>query len=204
VAVKYVRRRTAVVKVAFLVEGDVEKMIIDDLKQKSWFDKFNMEVVGETVNVRGGGNLCPINISVFIDQARTFAPDFIIILTDLECDPCISETRDRLGSCDICFLIVAKRTIESWFLADSLFISGMCKKRVSVEFPEDTEQMPFDALKSLLVEKSGTGPGNKVSFTRKALRLGFSVDNAAGHPNCSSAKYFVQKLEALGRGGIEV
>ncbi len=51
------------VKVAFLVEGDVEKMIIDDLKQKSWFDKFNMEIVGETVNVRGGGNLCPKNIS---------------------------------------------------------------------------------------------------------------------------------------------
>ncbi|MCP4111921.1 MAG: hypothetical protein GY749_41395 [Desulfobacteraceae bacterium] len=59
--------------------------------------------------------------------------------------------------------------------------------------------MPFDALKSLLVEKAGIGPGNKVSFTRKALRLGFSVDNAANHPNCPSAKYFVQKLEVLGR-----
>jgi len=38
-----------VVRVAFLVEGDVEKIIIDDLRQKSWFDKFNMEAVGETI-----------------------------------------------------------------------------------------------------------------------------------------------------------
>lgn len=141
----------------------------------------------------------PKNISVFIDPARTFSPDFIVILTDLECDPCISETRNRLGSCDRCFLVVAKRTVESGFLADSLLISGMCRQRISVEFPKATEQMLFDALKRLLVEKTGTGPGSKVSFVQKALRLGFSVDNAASHPNCLSAKYFVQKLEALDR-----
>ena len=68
---------------------------------------------------------CPQNIAIFIEQAKTHNPDKIIILTDLECDPSITQTKERLGDCDECIIIIARKSFEAWFLADDALLSNM-------------------------------------------------------------------------------
>jgi hypothetical protein len=64
------------------------------------------------------------------------------------------------------------------------------------DFPEH-EANPFELIKQELIRLTGRGVMDKVFLVRKMLRNNFSVINAAAHPNCSSAKYFVDKLKAL-------
>jgi len=187
------------VKVAFIVEGDVEKIIVEECFIKtSWLAAKGIEPTGPVINVGGGGNLCSQNIDFFIEQAKTHNPDKIIILTDLECDPCITKTKERLGDCNICIIIIAKKSFEAWFLADDVLLANMtnggCRH---FESPELTEDMPFNAFKSLLVEHIGRGSGDKVRLAKKVSKQGFDVENAAKHPNCQSARYFVEKLNIL-------
>ena len=64
--------------------------------------------------------------------------------------------------------------------------------------PETLAGMPWDRLKEL-GRKRGSGPGTKGSFSRKFIRQhGFDVRRAARHANCPSARYFVERLCALG------
>lgn len=99
--------------VAFIVEGKVKKFFIDSLNKQGWFDKYNIEKIGPTIDVKGGGNLCPRNMPQFVEQIKTFNPDKIFILTDLECDPYVEKTKDRLGTCDICIVVLARKAIEA-------------------------------------------------------------------------------------------
>ena len=64
--------------------------------------------------------------------------------------------------------------------------------------PEETLGMPWDRLKQIGVS-AGRGPGSKVSFAKRFLRHhGFTIAAAAEHPNCPSARYFVDKVVNLG------
>lgn len=187
------------VKVAFIVEGDVEKIIVEECFIKTgWLASKGIEPTGPVINVGGGGNLCPHNIEFFIKQAKTHNPDKIIILTDLECDPCITQTKERLGNCDECIIIIARKSFEAWFLADGALLSkmtnGACRH---FESPEFTKEMPFYTFKSLLIEHTGRGSGDKVRLAKKVSKHGFDVEKAANHPSCQSAKYFVEKIDSL-------
>ena len=94
------------VKVSFIVEGDVEKILIEALVP--WFKERGITKVGPVINVRGGGNLCPGNIDLYIEQAKVWNPAKILILTDLECDSCVTQTKKRVGNCKESVVIVAR------------------------------------------------------------------------------------------------
>ena len=50
------------VKVAFIVEGDVEKIVVDKcFIEKNWLEKYNITPIKPVINAGGGGNLCPKN-----------------------------------------------------------------------------------------------------------------------------------------------
>jgi len=186
-----------VVKVAFIVEGKVEKIFIDFLEDSGWFREKNIKKVAPTVDAKGGGNLCPQNMQVFVEQAKTFNPDKIFILTDLECDPCVEKTKERLGECDICVVVLAKKAIEAWFLADGEILKQFTQSQLlSFEYPERTELMPYDVFKSILMQYTGRGT-SKVKLVKNILRHGFDIERVAKHPHCESAKYFVDKINGL-------
>jgi len=188
------------VKVAFIVEGKVEQIIIDYLHSNGWFTQFNIEKIGPTIDAKGGGNLCPRNMPIYVAEAQTHNPDKIFILTDLECDPCVTKTKERLGDCDECTIVLAKKAIEAWFLADDELLLSLTNGELNhYDEPEGTTQMPYDELKAILLETTGRGTGTKASFALRVKRLGFNMDNAASHVNCPSAKYFIDKLHAVGR-----
>jgi hypothetical protein len=188
------------VKVAFIVEGDVEKIIVEEcLIKTGWLKSKNIEPITPVINARGGGNLCPHNIPTYIEQAQISNPDKIIILTDLECDPCIEKTKERLGDCDNCITIISRKSFEAWFLADDTLLSKMTNGNYThYDDPELTTNMPYDDFRALVVEYIGRGTGSKVQTAIKVSKNNFNIENAASHPNCSSAKYFVDKIEELG------
>ena len=189
------------VKVAFIVEGKVEKIFIEFLDKTEWFSKYNIERVGAIIDAKGGGNLCPKNMQSFVNQVKTYNPDKIFILTDLECDPCVEKTKERLGDCDICHIVLAKKAIEAWFLADNEIIHQFTNENLdSFEFPEETEDMPYDVWKKILLEYTGRGV-SKVKLVTSILKNGFDIEKSASHPNCPSAKYFFEKIRFI--GGLE-
>jgi len=188
------------VKVAFIVEGKVEQIFIDFLHKENWLSAKGIEKVGPTIDVRGGGNLCPKNMQSYVEQAKSFNPEKIFILTDLECDSCVEKTKERLGNCDICTIVLARKAIEAWFLADSDVLKVLTDSKIEhYDSPEETELMPYETYKKLLFENTGRGTGSKASFVKKILkRYRFNIDRASQHPNCPSAKYFVDKIIELG------
>ncbi len=165
------------VKVAFIVEGKVEQIFIDNLHSNGWLESKNIEKVGPTIDAKGGGNLCPRNMNLYVEQAK-----------------------ERLGACSICTIVLAKKAIEAWFLADNEVLKILTEKDIAYINPEVTEEMPYDEYKKILLEYTGRGTGSKVTFAKKVIKKhSFSIDRASYHPNCQSAKYFIEKITNIGR-----
>jgi hypothetical protein len=187
------------VKVAFIVEGDVEKIIVEEcFIDKGWLASKNIEPLRPIINAGGGGNLCPHNMPIYVEQAQSLNPDKIIILTDLECDPCIEKTKERLGDCDNCITIISRKSFEAWFLADDALLYKMTDGNYThYSNPESTNNMPYNTFKELMVQHTGRGTGDKVRTAKKVSKNNFNIENAGNHPNCPSAKYFVDKINTL-------
>ena len=110
------------------------------------------------------------------------------------------KTKKRLGNCSSCSIVLAKKSLEAWFLADDEILKFLTSNKVqNYEYPENTEQMPYDTLKKILLEHTQRGTGSKVMFVKRVLKNGFDIERAALHPNCHSAKYFVDKITDLGK-----
>ena len=106
------------VKVGFVVEGDCEKMLLSSKGFQQWATQPGIEICA-VINASGGGNLCPENIEPSIANCRNLSnPDKIVVLTDLECEPCITATKNRIGG-NVDHIVVAKKALEAWFLADT-------------------------------------------------------------------------------------
>ena len=189
------------VKVGFVVEGRTEKLLIESVTFAKWCESNRIEVKHPVIDAKGGGNLCRKNLEPFIVACKnnTMA-DHIVVLTDLECDPCITLTKDRIGEHEyLTKVVVSKKAIESWLLADTDAMRRWLGDDGYVyPCPEETPQMPWDEIKSLRC-KENRGPGSsKVLFMKKMLnKQRFSFDKALLHPGCGSIKYFAKSLLSL-------
>ena len=164
-----------------------------------------LEILNEVVNAGGNGNMCARNIEIYIQKLIVQAqPDKVVVLADLDperCAPCISERKKIIGHKNIDLVVIARKAMESWFIADTQM---MRKWLGDVNFyedkPEDTKIMPWDYLKELGLKYKERGVGNKVRCAHLFInQYGFEVKQAAKHPACPSARYFVDKLCALGK-----
>lgn len=123
----------------------------------------------------------------------------IFILTDLDKDECIIKTKLRITESPNQIIVIAVKQIESWFLADNPTMSKIFKDDYSFEFPEN-EEIPFETIGKTYFYKFNrglVGKDEKLRLARKMLNSGFSIQNAANHPNCPSAKYFLTKLQSI-------
>ena len=108
--------------------------------------------------------------------------------------------KEIIGSRNIDLVAIAKKALESWFLADTEAMRQWLGDNDFFEVhPETMNEMPWDRLKELGRQK-GRGPGKtKTIFGRKFIRESrFDVRRAARHPDCPSARYFVERLCELG------
>lgn len=186
------------VKIGFICEGKTERKIIESENFQQYLTNLGIECLKPVLDAKGSGNLLPENLQESLELYKARKAEKIVILTDLDEDACITVTKNRVTSDENPLVMVAVRKIESWFLADSLTLSHLLKEQFSFGNPE-YESSPFDTLKNIFIKKQGRGIGVKDIFTARMIKYGFSIQNAAKHPNCPSATYFLSKLEQIAK-----
>ena len=184
------------VKVGFICEGKTERKIIESDKFQNFLSDVGIDCIKPVLDVKGSGNLLPENLKESVILFRNKGAEKIVILTDLDEDACVTVTKNRITNDENKIVIVAVRKIESWFLADSITLSNLLKLEFYFNKPEE-EINPFDTLKETFMNRQNRGIGVKDIFTARMLKYGFSLENAAAHPNCPSATYFLNKLKQI-------
>ncbi len=184
------------VKVGFIGEGKTEQLILQSGSFQKWLSNHGIERVGKIIDAAGSGNLLPHKIQPLRDELLGFDAEKIVILTDLDNDTSIEITQKRIGEYTDQLVLVAVRKIEAWFLADTKLMSLMTDTAIFIEKPETLDE-PFYVLQQLLIEKTGRGVGTKPVLARRMLKYGFTIEQAAQHPNCPSAQYFLATLQTL-------
>ncbi len=195
------------VTVGFVVEGPSDKRLVESERFQQWLrDDCGLSVVHPVVDAGGNGEMCNTKISSYVEKLKmTSNPDKTVVLADLDpdtCAPCITKRKEIIGNNSIDLIVIARKAIESWFLADTEAMQSWTKDSNFYQpLPEAINGMPWDYLKEVGLETTGRGPGSsKVVFAKRFInKHGFDVRNAASHPGCPSARYFVDQLCALGQ-----
>lgn len=185
------------VKVGFICEGDCEKFMLDSEAFQQILVKNNIQFIG-AINAAGNGNLLPKYLESFREVLKAKGAEKIIIVADLETDPCFTTAKARIAASPEDVVVIVRKQFEAWILADNNLMQFLTKELgYSFETPEN-EQVPFQAIREIVQLKTGQGVGpTKTIFCKRAIRWGFSIENAAKHPNCPSANYFLNQLVAL-------
>lgn len=195
---KYSWRWVAVVNIGFICEGFTEELILESEKFDLFLRDCNLRNVG-LINVKGNSNLLPHKIFQHQEFLYKKGASKIVILTDLDQDECITKTKLRITESTNQIIIIAVKQIESWFLADNETMGKILDEDFVFEFPEN-EDIPIETIRKIHFDKFNrglVGKDEKIRLARKMLKAGFSIQNAANHPNCPSAKYFLTKLQSI-------
>lgn len=193
-----------VTRVGFIVEGPSEKRVIESEAFDEWLRKRGMALVQPVVVAGGHGGMVDGRLNDLARGLRVQAGevDRIVGLMDLDPDeyvPCVQARKNTLGATEqVDLIVVARKAIESWFLAHSSAMRHWTGDSDFVEeWPERTPLAPWDRLKEI-GKQSGRGPGgSKVTFAKRIVRCGFTIEGSARHPNCESAVYFVKRVGEL-------
>ena len=184
------------VSVGFICEGDTEVMIVKSIAFQELLTSLNLQCIFPIEDAEGDGNLLPHNIGPKQERLRQAGANAIIVLTDLDNRTSIANTKQRITEAFNQHIIVAVKEIEAWFLATNNLLGQLLGEPITIEFPEADEE-PFETIRQLFIEKTGRGVGTKPILARRMLKYGFTIENAAKHPNCPSANYFLTKLQTL-------
>jgi hypothetical protein len=189
-------------QVGFICEGYTESILLESESFKELMIKLNIKIVN-VVNAQGSANLLPRNISAFTKRLEEQGAEIIVILTDLDQDVCITKTKQRIAARNEDIVVIAVKEIEAWLLASDTGMQrllGLSEFRF--DFPEK-ENEPFMTINNLLYENRGKGIGQKRGGKKKLIKRflanGLDLLEISNHPNCPSAKYFLDKLTELGR-----
>ena len=186
------------VKLGFIVEGDTEKILLESHSFKNLLHSLKVDYVSDIINVGGNNHLLPTNIEkhskILIDKGATN----IIVLTDLDNDACVTETKNRIKPLENHSCIISKKKIESWFLADTVTLRNFIESNISEHEDPESIDNPFEEIRRIKIELTSRGfVKSKRYLARSMVSKGFSFERAASHSNCTSAKYFIDKLKTL-------
>jgi len=187
-----------VVNIGFICEGYTELFILESDSFKNILNSLKLKSVGVT-NVKGNANLLPHSIKIHQENLFDKGATLIFVLTDLDKDQCITKTRLRITESENQIIIIAVKQIESWFLADYSTMNIIFKDDYSFENPEN-EEVPIETIRKIYFDKFKrglVGRDEKKKLAKKMIDNGFSIQNAANHPNCPSANYFLTKLQSI-------
>lgn len=188
------------VKVGFIVEGDSEKIVIESEKFKNFLQKNGFELADPVINAKGAGNLLPDNIEPSIERLEKAGAENLYILTDSDGES-IEKVKERIKHTKITAYFIAVKALEAWFLADTQAMRYFLQDEdfEGEEYPEQTQFMPWERINEIVKEHKITkGRGtNKVAFAKKMVKYwSFSIENAAKHPNCPSAREVIEYFHA--------
>lgn len=183
------------VKLGFIGEGATEKIILESKSFRQFLISHNISFIENVIDATGNGNLLPKNIAGFVNRLKDEGATIIIILTDLDEDKCISLTKERIDPEGKHIVLVSVKEIESWFLSDiKTMRSFFSDDQFIFNQPENISD-PFSEIRALRIQKTGRGLVTKKTLANLMVyKSGFSIIEAAKHPDCSSAKYFLDKI----------
>ena len=184
------------VRVGFIGEGMTEQILLESRPFQEWLKQNGLMRVGLVIDAGGAGNLLPDGISPYRAELVAYQADVLVILTDLDNDSSVRVVKQRIGEHEKQLVIVAVRAVEAWFLSDTKTLSQLVNETILIDYPEQSEN-PFEDIRRLFITKTGRGIGTKHMLARRMLKYGFTVERAAQHPNCPSARYFLTKLQTL-------
>lgn len=184
------------VKVGFICEGDTEVKVVRSAEFQEWLKQQGLVCVMPVEDAEGNGNLLPHHLDTRRATLLKAGADIILIVTDLDKEASIGEVYQRIGSYADQHIIVSVMQFEAWFLADSQTLGTLLGEPFTFNTPE-AEHDPFETIRQLFLTKTGRGVGTKPILARRMLKYGFTIQRAAEHPNCPSARYFLTKLQTL-------
>ncbi len=180
------------VKLGIICEGESETVIFNSASFISFLQTMNIELVAvqETgsKNQFYGGRINS-HRQILIDKGASC----VLALLDLDKEECITITKQKITAFTNQEIVVAVKEFENWYLADSKALSSFLTKLISVDYPEIYDE-PIDEMIKL---NGKTFAKSKPRLAKKMLNAGFSIQNAANHPNCPSANYFLTKLRSI-------
>lgn len=188
------------VKVGFIVEGACERIVIESAAFKNFLQRNGFELVEPVIDANGADNLLPHNIEPFIGVLEANGAERLYILTDSDGLP-LEKVKERINHEKITEYFIPVKAIEAWFLADIEAMRRFLQLEdfTGEDYPEETPKLPWERIKEIVEEtRSVKGRGkNKVAFAKRMITYwGFSIENAAQHPNCPSAKNFVEYFQS--------
>ena len=192
------------VNLGFIVEGPSDAKLIRSENFKTLLSSIGITLVdiiipeGKTHFFHPNAQLEVVQQKVdsYIKRLEDKGAEKIFFLIDLDTEPCYTSVKSKIPHRPSDSIIVCKKALEAWYLADHNLMSSLLKEKHETEFPEDVED-PFEEIKSLLLEKTQRGVGDKIILATRVIKEGFSIVNSASHSQCPSALYFLQKLNAL-------
>lgn len=190
------------IKAGFICEGGSDFILFQSESFNELLRQLNIICVN-VIDAEGCGNLLPHNIGGYIQSLENKGAEKIVIITDLDYGECITLTKQKINARPQDFVIVAVKEIESWFISDTTTMRKMLQKQnFNFDFPEN-ELEPFNTINALLVQYTGRGIGRnsrgaKKKLAKRMLDFGFDFRRSSSHPNCPSAKYFIDKLKHIG------
>jgi hypothetical protein len=195
------------VTAGFIVEGDSEAILLKDSSFISLLASLNITCsAGLIINAEGKNNLynpkadfsrIERKINAWVQRLKANGAQAIFMLIDFDAsDTCFTFFKSKVFSYDVNFVIIAKQALEAWYLADQQALSAYLKTKIFVATPE-SYLSPFDEIRNLRLMHNNKGLSDKKYLTKDIIKSGFSLPNAAAHPNCPSAAYFLGKLQSL-------
>ena len=182
------------VRLGILCEGESEIYILKSELFQNILAQYSIELV-EIRPVGSKNQYWEDRIESHIAILEDRGIDHIIIMVDLDKDSCITFTKSEIKTGGKHHIVVSVKEFENWYLADHEALSRLVNKEVAViQLPEEEEE-PVRKITQL---NNGRGfGGSKPRIAMNMIRCGFSLENAAQHPNCPSATYFLNKLQQL-------
>ncbi len=182
------------VKIGFIVEGATEKIVLEKSDLFDLLKENNIDFVPEIIDAEGNGNLLPHNITPYSKALIDKGATKIFILTDLDEEQCITETKNRIGSSAQRIICVSKKTIEAWYLADREAMRNFLSfADFDCAAPEEIID-PFSFIKNLRLQHLNRGVADKKILANLMIKSGFTIKKAASHPLCLSAHYFLKRI----------
>lgn len=189
------------VKVGFLVEGGCERIVLRSPAFSNFLFQHGIEIVGDVIDMDGKGNLTQSSkrMQSQVQTLRNRGANWIIVLGDLdeaETDEAVSRVKAKVYKAKDLFTCLAVQELEAWFVADSGTLSILFNAPFHHDEPEAIVK-PSAFLKEQRLIHTRQGIKDKKGFATAMVNNGFSIERAAEHPNCPSARYFLNKLQTI-------
>ena len=158
----------------------------------------SLDFISDVIDAEGNGNLLPNHLPAYTSTLEDKGATHIFILTDMDDDKCITETKNRIEAPIGHIVIVSIKKVESWLLADTDAMSSYLRMPdYYIEFPESVND-PYEEIKGIRMKQINRGTISKTTLANAIVsNHHFSFRRAASHPNCNSARYFAEKLKSL-------